>query len=174
MSVTPVFDNSEDSPPRRMLGGDGPGCARATDAHMSPKQGPVHARGSSIRPQCARGRTSGRRLIAARSRHRRAPTKSCRYRRDRRNRPSTFALRTVMSGFAHESTHNISVEWYTPPEIFTALGLAFDLDPCSPGPGKSFVPARRHYTVADDGLDGAYRNSPVMLVESPHPGRVSL
>jgi hypothetical protein len=79
-----------------------------------------------------------------------------------------------MSGFAHESTHNISVEWYTPPEIFTALGLAFDLDPCSPGPGKSFVPARRHYTVADDGLDGAYRNSPVMLVESPHPGRVSL
>ena len=57
-----------------------------------------------------------------------------------------------MSGFAHESTHNISVEWYTPPEIFTALGLAFDLDPCSPGPGKSFVPARRHYTVADDGL----------------------
>ena len=56
------------------------------------------------------------------------------------------------SGFTHESTYNESVEWYTPPEIFEALGVTFDLDPCSPGEGKSFVPAHKHLTVEDDGL----------------------
>jgi hypothetical protein len=44
-----------------------------------------------------------------------------------------------------------SDDWYTPPHIFDALGLTFDLDPCSPGPGH-WVPARRVYTKADDGL----------------------
>jgi hypothetical protein len=44
-----------------------------------------------------------------------------------------------------------SDEWYTPPEIFRALGLTFDLDPCSPGPGH-WVPAKKIYTKADDGL----------------------
>ena len=42
-------------------------------------------------------------------------------------------------------------EWYTPPEVFDALRLTFDLDPCSPGPGH-WVPARRIYTKADDGM----------------------
>lgn len=55
-------------------------------------------------------------------------------------------------GFSHESTANESIEWYTPPEIFKALDMVFDLDPCSPGEGKSFVPAKRHYTIVDDGL----------------------
>jgi hypothetical protein len=55
-------------------------------------------------------------------------------------------------GFAHESTVNESVEWYTPPSIFEKLGIRFDLDPCSPGAGKSFVPADNHYTIVDDGL----------------------
>ena len=57
-----------------------------------------------------------------------------------------------MSGFTHESSRNESVEWYTPPEIFEGLGETFDLDPCSPGVGKSFVPALVHYTAEDDGL----------------------
>lgn len=57
-----------------------------------------------------------------------------------------------MSGFTHESSINESVEWYTPPEIFEALGLTFDLDPCSPGAGRSYVPTLEHYTIADDGL----------------------
>lgn len=57
-----------------------------------------------------------------------------------------------MKGFSHESPRNESVEWYTPPEVFEALGVEFDLDPCSPGSGKSFVPARRHLTIEDDGL----------------------
>jgi hypothetical protein len=51
----------------------------------------------------------------------------------------------------HESCVGETDEWYTPPEIFTALRLEFDLDPCSPGPGH-WVPARKIYTQADDGL----------------------
>lgn len=51
----------------------------------------------------------------------------------------------------HEPCIGASSEWYTPPEIFQALGLIFDLDPCSPGPDH-WVPARRVYTAADDGL----------------------
>ena len=55
-------------------------------------------------------------------------------------------------GFTHESFVNNSVEWYTPPELFDALGLVFDLDPCSPGQGLTHVPAHKVYTEADDGL----------------------
>ena len=45
-----------------------------------------------------------------------------------------------------------SDEHYTPKFIFDALGLTFDLDPCSPGKDQSSVPAREHYTRKDDGL----------------------
>lgn len=55
-------------------------------------------------------------------------------------------------GFAHESQLNESIEWYTPPYVFDAIGLRYDLDPCSPGEGKSFVPADKFYTIEDDGL----------------------
>ena len=51
----------------------------------------------------------------------------------------------------HEPCVGASDEWYTPPEIFQALGLVFDLDPCSPGPGH-WVPAQTIYTRVDDGL----------------------
>jgi hypothetical protein len=43
-------------------------------------------------------------------------------------------------------------EWYTPPGIFDALGLDFDLDPCAPPGGLPWVPARRFYSIEDDGL----------------------
>lgn len=62
------------------------------------------------------------------------------------------AAAPVHTGFGHENTVNESFEWYTPREIFDALGLVFDVDPCSPGEGKSFVPALKHYTIDDDGL----------------------
>lgn len=56
-------------------------------------------------------------------------------------------------GFTHESLHNESKEWYTPPEIFDALGCDFDLDPCSPPDGPvPWVPAKRFYTIFDNGL----------------------
>jgi hypothetical protein len=51
----------------------------------------------------------------------------------------------------HEPSIGASDDWYTPREIFAALGETFDLDPCSPGRGH-WVPARTLYTKADDGL----------------------
>lgn len=51
----------------------------------------------------------------------------------------------------HESCTGASDDWYTPPAFFEAFGITFDLDPCSPGPGH-WVPARKIYTKADDGL----------------------
>ena len=60
---------------------------------------------------------------------------------------------TNESGFAHESHNAETVEWYTPPSIFQAIGLNFDLDPCSPGKNVvQWVPARRCFTIVDDGL----------------------
>lgn len=44
-----------------------------------------------------------------------------------------------------------SCEWYTPPAVFDALGLRFDLDPCAPPGGVPWVPADHHYS--DDGLN---------------------
>jgi len=47
-----------------------------------------------------------------------------------------------------------SEEWYAPPEIFEALGCRFDLDVASPGADVvPWIPADRHFTVADNGLD---------------------
>src|SRR5215510_1243241 len=51
----------------------------------------------------------------------------------------------------HEPCIGATSDWYTPPEYFKALGLVFDLDPCSPGPGH-WVPAKKIYTIEDDGL----------------------
>lgn len=51
----------------------------------------------------------------------------------------------------HEPCIGLSDDWYTPPEIFEALRVRFDLDPCSPG-RDHWVPADRIYTIADDGL----------------------
>lgn len=51
----------------------------------------------------------------------------------------------------HEPCIGLSDDWYTPPEIFSALRLRFDLDPCSPG-RDHWVPADAVYTKADDGL----------------------
>ncbi|WIB65620.1 DNA N-6-adenine-methyltransferase [Curtobacterium sp. MCBD17_040] len=59
---------------------------------------------------------------------------------------------TKAAGFTHESPKSQSISWYTPPEIFDALDLIYDLDPCSPGLDASFVPAISCYTEADDGL----------------------
>lgn len=44
-----------------------------------------------------------------------------------------------------------SDEWYTPRYIIDALGLKYDLDPCSPGEGH-WIPAKRIFTKRYDGL----------------------
>jgi hypothetical protein len=49
-----------------------------------------------------------------------------------------------------------TIEWYTPPGIFEALGLTFDLDPCAPPGGLPWIPARRFYSLEDDGLSKAW------------------
>lgn len=51
----------------------------------------------------------------------------------------------------HENCIGESDEWYTPQEIFDAMNVTFDLDPCSDG-DDSIVPANKKYTKADDGL----------------------
>ena len=60
----------------------------------------------------------------------------------------------MVSARFHENSVGESDEWFTPLEIFTALGLTFDLDPAHPGIGTPHchVPARRVFTALDDGL----------------------
>jgi hypothetical protein len=49
-----------------------------------------------------------------------------------------------------ESTSN---EWFTPPKVFDALQVEFDMDPASPGrDAVPWIPAKKHLTKADDGL----------------------
>jgi hypothetical protein len=68
----------------------------------------------------------------------------------------------------HEPSIGKSDEWYTPPDIFKALRLQFDLDPCSPGPGH-WVPATKIYTKADDGLTQPWEG--LVFVNPPFGGR---
>lgn len=56
------------------------------------------------------------------------------------------------SGLLHERGWSGSVEWYTPPEVFEALRLTFDLDPAAPPGGVPWVPANTHYSAREDGL----------------------
>ena len=45
-----------------------------------------------------------------------------------------------------------SDERYTPPEVFDALGVTFDLDAAAPPGGVAWIPASSYYSAADDGL----------------------
>lgn len=44
----------------------------------------------------------------------------------------------------HEQATGSSDEWYTPPYIFEALAVEFDLDAASPDNKLPWIPARRH------------------------------
>lgn len=68
----------------------------------------------------------------------------------------------------HENCIGESDDWYTPPAIFDALGLTFDLDPCSPGAGH-WVPAKKVYTIDDDGLSQTWRGR--VFMNPPFGGR---
>jgi hypothetical protein len=54
--------------------------------------------------------------------------------------------------FSAPQTATGSDDWYTPKWIFDTLGLTFDLDVAAPEGGIPWIPARRYYTKADDGL----------------------
>lgn len=45
-----------------------------------------------------------------------------------------------------------SDDYYTPAWVFERMGIEFDLDVCSPPGGVAWIPAKRFYTMADDGL----------------------
>jgi hypothetical protein len=49
----------------------------------------------------------------------------------------------------HELT---SDDYYTPAWVFERMGIEFDLDVCSPPGGIPWIPARRFFDMADDGL----------------------
>jgi hypothetical protein len=56
-------------------------------------------------------------------------------------------------GFTHDRrTEASSDEWYTPPALFDALGLRFDLDPAAPPGGVAWIPAEHHLSKHENGL----------------------
>lgn len=71
-------------------------------------------------------------------------------------------LRSAMRDEKHHAPEPASIhfsseseEWYTPPRIIAAVVACLggiDLDPCAEMGDPKTVPARRHFTVADDGL----------------------
>jgi hypothetical protein len=66
-----------------------------------------------------------------------------------------------------------NVEWYTPERVFAALGCRFDLDVASPGADiVPWLPADRHFTLADNGLERDWGDAYVWM-NAPH-GRGTL
>jgi hypothetical protein len=43
-------------------------------------------------------------------------------------------------------------DYYTPDWVFNALGIEFDLDVAAPKGGISWLPAKNHFSIEDDGL----------------------
>lgn len=68
----------------------------------------------------------------------------------------------------HENCIGESDDWYTPPEIIDAIGLQYDLDPASPGPGH-WIPAATTYTKQDDGLSKNWHG--MVFMNPPFGGR---
>jgi len=68
----------------------------------------------------------------------------------------------------HEPSIGATDDWYTPPELFEALGLVFDLDPCSPGL-EHWAPAKAVFTKADDGLSKPWHG--LVFMNPPFGGR---
>lgn len=69
---------------------------------------------------------------------------------------------------ASHETNGQSDEWYTPPWVFKALGVTFDLDPCCPHPNE-WVPAKHYLTKDDDGLTANWHGS--VWLNPPFGGR---
>lgn len=68
----------------------------------------------------------------------------------------------------HEPSIGASDDWYTPPALLDAIGIEYDLDPCSPGAGH-WVPSKAIYTKADDGLSKQWKGR--VFVNPPFGGR---
>src|ERR1700689_3554993 len=69
---------------------------------------------------------------------------------------------------AHEQCVGKSDEWYTPPDVFEALGCRFDLDVSSPGRDATpWIPAARFLTAS--GLESEW--SGLVWMNPPFGGR---
>lgn len=74
----------------------------------------------------------------------------------------------------YENCIGKSDEWFTPPEIFDALGLIFDLDVASPGPDH-WVPARKVFVARPLRRPPPTNDGPAQIVgglDSPWNGMV--
>ena len=55
--------------------------------------------------------------------------------------------------FGHDLIDNgTSDDYYTPPFIFEALNVKFDMDVCAPNGGVPWLPAKRSLSIIEDGL----------------------
>lgn len=54
--------------------------------------------------------------------------------------------------FAVQQEQLTSDDYYTPAWVFERMGIEFDLDVCAPPGGIPWIPAKRYFTQADDGL----------------------
>ena len=64
----------------------------------------------------------------------------------------------------HSDPTRRSSEWLTPPTIFEKMaGVEFDLDVAAPLDLVTFVPAKRHLTVEDDGLTAPWNSAFVWM-----------
>ena len=62
-----------------------------------------------------------------------------------------------MSGYLDLKMEGLDIaitsdDWYTPKWLFEALACEFDIDVCAPYEGVAWLPAKKHYSLVDDGL----------------------
>lgn len=71
-------------------------------------------------------------------------------------------------GFTHEAPGGGTPEWYTPPWVFEAMGVKFDLDPCHPLVRLPWIPATTCLTVKDDGLKTNWPDDTFVWMNPPY------
>ena len=60
--------------------------------------------------------------------------------------------------FGHDLIDNgTSDDYYTPPFIFEALNIQFDMDVCAPAGGVPWLPAKRSLSIIEDGLETPWK-----------------
>jgi hypothetical protein len=57
-----------------------------------------------------------------------------------------------LSLFTHVTESVTTNDYYTPKWLFDSMGLEFDIDVCAPVHGIPWIPAKRWFSQADDGL----------------------